>query len=98
MDERARDHWSVDRRVNLAHIVATLALAGTLAAYLMRQEARVVILEEHRIGQLARDARQDSDLKETRSEVALLFREVRDELRGLRNELAEARRQQGGAR
>lgn len=90
--DRQESHWTLDRRVNLAHIVATLAMAGTLAAYLIKQEARLVVLEEHRISQLARDVRQDQDMRDLRAEIAALFRDLRDELRLLRDDI-KGRRQ-----
>lgn len=80
----ARPHWTFDKRINLAHILTTLSLAGALGFYMIRQEARLVVLEEHRQAQLARDTRQDQDVREMKQDIAQLFREIRDELRALR--------------
>jgi hypothetical protein len=93
-----REPWHLDKRVNVAHITATLALAATFGAYLVKQESRIVVLEEHRNGQISRDVRQDQDLRDLKSDITLAFREIRDEIRALRDDLHKARRITEGAR
>ena len=87
-----KEPWHLDKRVNVAHIAATLALAGTFGAYLIKQESRLVVLEEHRSAHISRDVRQDQDMRDLKSDIALAFREVKDEIRALRDDLAKARR------
>lgn len=86
-EDQARPHWTFDKRVNLAHVLTTLSLATALGVYMVRQEARLVVLEEHRQAQLARDLRQDQDFREMKSDIAALFREIRDEIRALRSDV-----------
>jgi hypothetical protein len=86
-DDDSRPHWTFDKRINLAHILTTLSLAGALGMYMIRQESRLVVLEEHKQAQAQRDVRQDEDTKAMKQDVALLFREIRDELRALRADI-----------
>ncbi len=82
-----RPHWTLDKRVNLAHVLTTIGLAAALGGYMIRQEARLVVLEEHRAAQLARDGRQDQEMRDMKADIAQLFREIRDELRQLRQDV-----------
>jgi hypothetical protein len=85
---RPPGHWALDLRVNVAHILTTLALAGSLAVYVSKMEARLTVLEEHRNMQLARDLRQDSDYRDLKADITATFKELRDEIRGLRDDLS----------
>lgn len=87
-----REHWALDKRVNIAHVITTISLAAAMTGFLMRQEARMVVLEEHRMNQIARDLRQDVDLRDLRADVAVAMRELRDEIRALRSDLGKANR------
>lgn len=80
-------HWALDLRVNVAHILTTVAMAGALAVYISKIEARLTVLEEHRAVQLARDLRQDSDYRDLKVDIASTFRDLRDEIRALRDDL-----------
>jgi predicted transcriptional regulator len=91
-DNERQTHWALDKKVNIAHVLATFSLAAAMTGYLVRQEARMVVLEEHRMNQIARDVRQDSDLRDLRAEVAVAMRELRDEIRALRADLGKASR------
>lgn len=86
-----REHWALDKRVNIAHVITTVSLAAAMTGFLLRQEARMVVLEEHRMNQIARDVRQDADLRDLRVDLAGAMRELRDEIRALRNELGKGR-------
>ena len=86
-DEEGRPHWVFDKRVNVAHVLTTLGMAAALGVYMVKQEARLVILEEHRQAQLTRDVRQDQDVRDMKTDIAQLFREIRDELRALRQDV-----------
>jgi hypothetical protein len=97
-DAPEKEPWHLDKRVNVAHITATLALAATFGAYLVKQESRIVVLEEHRNGQMSRDMRQDQDMRDIKSDISLAFREIRDEIRALRDDLSKARRAAEGGR
>lgn len=84
---RQQGHWALDLRVNVAHILTTLALAGSVAVYVSRMDARLTVLEEHRNMQLARDLRQDADYRDLKVDIAATIKDLRDEMRGLRDDL-----------
>ena len=79
----------------MAHILATLVIAGSMAMFLLQQESRLVKLEEHRQAQISRDVRQDQDVRDLKVELAAALREARDELRALRNDLTKSGRTGG---
>jgi len=95
--EQRRDeqlHWSFDKRINLAHILTTLALAAGLATYLVAQEKRMTALEQYALAQKLRDERQDLDVREAKADVSSLFKDIKEEIRMLRTEISAASRKQ----
>jgi len=91
-DDSRGEPWHLDKRVNIAHITATVMVAAAFGLYLLKQETRLVVLEEHKQAQLYRDGRQDQDSRDLKKEITDALREARDELRALRDEIAKGRR------
>lgn len=78
-------HWSVDTRLNVAHLLTTLSLVGGLFAYANAIDRRIAVLEEKAASQRERDIGQDSQ-----ASAALLL--LRADIADLRGELREANR------
>lgn len=78
-------HWSVDTRLNVAHLLTTISLVAGLFAYANAIDRRIAVLEEKAASQRERDLSQDS---QTASALLLLRADIAD----LRGELREANR------
>ena len=78
--EPDRRHWHLDKTLNISHLLTTLVIAGSLFAYASNMDRRVAILEEKMHVQSVENQRSASEVKD-------LAREVKDELRLLRQEL-----------
>jgi TolA-binding protein len=86
--EEQRDYdraWHLDKRVNIGHIVTTLALAVGLFAWAGAVERKVAVLE----AQVAANKEQVSDTLLT---IKQELRELRDELRTMNRSLNERER------
>lgn len=66
-DRRAPESWHLDKKVPLSLIFAMLVQAGMVIAAVADIKEDVEVLKSQMISQVARDARQDSDMKETMS-------------------------------
>lgn len=78
-------HWSVDTRLNIAHLLTTIGLVAGLFAYAGAIDRRIATLEERSAAQRERDAQQDAS-----GAAALLL--LRADIADLRGELREANR------
>jgi hypothetical protein len=81
-------HWHLDKRVNLSHLAATLALAVSVFVYVNKQDARVTIMEQQITHMKDLSARQEKLSVENQELLRQDVRSVRDEIRELRKELA----------
>lgn len=78
-------HWSIDQRINVGHLLTTLAMAASLFVYTGAIDKRIAVLEEKAAAQRERDVQQDSQ-----TAAALLL--IRNDLTDMRAELREASR------
>lgn len=78
-------HWSVDTRLNIAHLFATISMAAALFGYANAIDQRITRLEERSVAQRERDAQQDS-------QAAAALHLLRTELAEMRAEMREANR------
>lgn len=78
-------HWSFDQRINVGHLLTTLAMAASLFVYAGAIDKRIAVLEEKAAAQRERDVQQDSQ-----TAAALLL--IRNDLADMRGELREASR------
>lgn len=83
--ERDLTHWTLDKRLNVGHILTTLALAGSIITWGSVMERRVAVLEDRSVTQEKRDAGQDV----AASNAVLL---LRADLAGMRAEAQETNR------
>lgn len=85
--EKPRQHWSFDQRINVAHLLTTVAMVAGLFGYASAIDKRIAVLEEKAIAQRERDTQQDSQalaaLQLLRSDLADLRGEVREANRKL---------------
>lgn len=58
-------HWSLDKRVNLSHIIGTILIATSVFMWANKMENRISVLESQVVAQQAVDARQDRAIKES---------------------------------
>lgn len=85
-DRRQRDvRWHLDKRVNVGHMLTTLALAVALFTWASGMERRDAIVEERLQAQRERLEQFD---KSRQNELTML----RGELEGIRGQLAETNR------
>lgn len=77
-----RRHWHLDKTLNITHVLSVVALIVTVITYTGNVEKRVVILEE-------RMAQQTRDMNNSQQGLKELTKDIRDELRALRQELLE---------
>lgn len=84
-------HWHLDKRVNLSHIFATLALAAGMFSWGSAVDKRVAVLETHQQQIDKENQRQDDTANETLRLLRDEVREMRGELRGLRDTLNSGR-------
>lgn len=77
-EEREREPWHLDKRLNAGHILTTAALAVSIFAWGSAMDRRVSVLEEKARAQAERDQQQDS----TTASAILLLRQEFSELRG----------------
>ena len=85
MSSAPQSHWSIDTRLNVAHLLTTIALVGGLFSYANGIEKRLANLETQAQAQQQRDAQQDAQ-----ASAALLL--LRADIADLRGELREANR------
>jgi Tfp pilus assembly protein PilO len=79
--------WHLDKRVNVSHIVATLALALSAFAWGSAIDRRVAVIETQ-ISQAKEDnVRQDQNSAEALRMMRDEMRELRNEVRALRQDL-----------
>lgn len=83
--EEQRQHWSFDQRINVAHLLSTVALLITLIGVVVATDRRITLLEAGAAQQERRDAAQDSQVA-----AALLL--LRNEIADMRGEVREAGR------
>lgn len=74
-------HWHLDKRLNLSHLITTLAMAASIMWWGAALDRRVAVLEEARLSQRQTDERQDADLYRTLNAMKEESRMLRDELR-----------------
>lgn len=74
-------HWHLDKRLNLSHLITTLAMAASIMWWGAAMDRRVAVLEESRQVQRSIDERQDADLYRTLTAMKEESRLLRDELR-----------------
>lgn len=77
-----RRHWHLDKTLNITHVLSVIALIVTVITYTGNVEKRVAILEE-------RMAQQTRDMNNSQQGLKELTKDIRDELRALRQELME---------
>lgn len=78
--EPDRRSWHLDKTLNVSHLLATVAVAGSLFAYANNMDRRVAILEE-------KMQVQQQVMASTNDSVRALALDVRDEIRLLRSEI-----------
>ncbi len=78
------NHWHLDKRLNVGHLLTTMALAGSLFIWASAMERRVAVLET----QVAIAKQQTSD---DMHELKLEMRELRNEIKSLRQSLNNAK-------
>lgn len=83
--EEQRQHWSFDQRVNVAHLLSTVALLITLIGVVVATDRRITLLEAAAATQEKRDTAQDSQVA-----AALLL--LRNEIADMRTEIRETGR------
>lgn len=84
-DRSTRPHWSFDQRINVGHLLTTIAMAASLFVYAGAIDRRIAVLEATSVHQEKRDAQQDSQ-----TAAALLL--IRNDLTDMRGEIREATR------
>lgn len=77
-----RRHWHLDKTLNVTHVLSVIALIVTVITYTGSVERRVVVLEE-------RLAQQSRELNTSQQTLKELTKDIRDELRALRQELTQ---------
>lgn len=77
-----RRHWHLDKTLNITHVLSVIALIITVITYTGSVERRVVVLEE-------RLAQQSRELNTSQQTLKELTKDIRDELRALRQELTQ---------
>ncbi len=80
-----REHWTLDKRLNVGHLLTTVALAASIFAWGAAIERRTAVLEEKARAQVDRDSAQDM----AGANAVLL---LRNEFSELRNEIRETNR------
>jgi hypothetical protein len=80
MNDRPR-HWHLDKRLNVSHLLTTVALATGMIGWGAAMDRRVAILEERAAAQRNIDDRQDAELLRAHLMLKEEIRGVRDELR-----------------
>lgn len=80
-----RQHWALDLKVNVGHILATLGLAAGLFTWGSAIDRRLAVLEEKASMQASIDTKQDSA-----SQAATLL--LRADLAGMKAEISETNR------
>lgn len=82
-----RRHWHIDKTLNISHLLATIAIAGSLFAYASHMDRRVTMLEER----LAATTQAHS---ESRNDVRDLASDLKTEIRALRADINRLMMQQ----
>lgn len=77
-------HWSLDKRINVSHIIGTVVLASSLFMWAANMESRVAKLEENQINQIQIDDRQDRAIRLSLEGVQQNFNDLRVDLRDIR--------------
>lgn len=80
-------HWSLDKRVNISHIIGTLLLAGSIMTWAANMNDRLTRLEENKITQNQIDARQDRAIQEALEALRSNLSDVKVDLRAIRSRL-----------
>lgn len=86
-DEPTRSGWDRDRKIQVGHIVSTVALALTLAGTLVRvtmytgaMETRLAVVEAHQTQQRERDAMQDKAATDGNGAIMVRFDRLEQKL------------------
>lgn len=87
----SKEHFHMDRTVNIGHILTTITLAVTALMYVTTMDKRMAVLEAKTVAQ----ADVIVQLQQAQRDGT---REVRDEIRGLRGELMDVLRKRGEGR
>lgn len=80
-----QDHmkWHLSREVSITHLVTTVLALAAFVAWAMKQEARIVRLEEHSVAMLKADEEGIKDRKELRLEIREELKEIRRLVQGM---------------
>lgn len=72
--------WHLDRRLQITHVLSTLALGAGAVLYVGDIRKDVEVLKADRASQVARDARQDVDAAEIKRETKDRLDRIEDKL------------------
>lgn len=59
-----KEHWHLEKKVSVGHLVTTVMIAVSALVYVQRMEHRIGLLEQRLEIEIARSAALDSDLKQ----------------------------------
>lgn len=88
-------HWHLDRRVNVGHLIATLMLAASVFAWGSAIDKRVAVVEAAVVQNEKDNQRQDAALKDSATLIREDLRGLREEIRELGRKLEESRARNG---
>ena len=74
------EHWHLDRRVSVGHLVTTFTVMVAMVLWGARLETRIALTEQDTARQAHIDARQDAETQRIREEI-------REELRTLNSKI-----------
>lgn len=77
--------WHIDKSINLSHIIATVMIVVGLFVWGGKIDTRIAVLESNQVQMDKENRRQDDAANETSRLVRDELREVRSELRALRD-------------
>lgn len=75
--------WHIDKTLNMGHLFATIALAGSLFAYASHMDRRVTMLEERLAATVQMQADNRNSVRELATDLKLEIRALRSDINRL---------------